>query len=74
MADHKVCILANPEGNAWEYAEEIFNYLNKKDDCYELNRVIIESFRNGEIKPKIEDNIRDRKCFFIHDSTLDSNK
>jgi len=70
MVNHKCSIIANPDGEAWEYAQRIYDELSKRDDRFELNKAIIKRFRDGEIKPKIEKNIRERKCFFIHDSNL----
>lgn len=70
MVNHKCSIIANPDGDGWDYAARIYENLSKKDDRFELNKIILKRFRDGEIKPKLEKNIRERKCFFIHDSNL----
>lgn len=72
MAIHKCTILANPEGYGWTYAEKIHNLLKFQGFDFELNPIRIKKFRDGEIKPKIELNVRKRNCFFIHDSSIDS--
>lgn len=72
MSIHKCTILANPEGSGWTYAEKIQNLLKFQGFDFELNPIHIKRFRDGEIKPKIELNVRKRNCFFIHDSSTDS--
>jgi ribose-phosphate pyrophosphokinase len=69
MASHKCSIIANPNGNAWEYAEKVYQELSKKN-MFELNKVNIKKFRDQEIKPKIELNVRKRNCYLIHDPSL----
>jgi len=73
MTTYKCSIIANPEGNAWNFAQEVYKRLRARSDKYELNKVLIQKFRDGEIKPKIEKNVRRRNCFFIHDSSLNPN-
>ncbi len=68
MTIYKCSIIADPEGNAWEFAKEIYENLRARSDKFELNRVNIHQFGDGEIKPKIEKNVRRKNCFFIHDS------
>lgn len=68
MVTHKCCILADPNTPGWEFAQKIYEELRMKSDLFELNKVHIKKFRDGEIKPKIELNVRERYCFFIHDS------
>jgi len=68
MVIHKCSILADPDSPGWEFAEKIYNELRMKSDLFELNKVHIKRFKDGEIKPKIELNVRERYCFFIHDS------
>jgi ribose-phosphate pyrophosphokinase len=67
---YKCSIIANPEGNAWDFACFIYKILRARNEKFELNKVLIQKFRDGEIKPKIEKNVRRRNCFFIHDSSL----
>jgi ribose-phosphate pyrophosphokinase len=68
---YKCSIIADPEGNAWQFACSVYENLVRKDGKFELNEVKIQKFKDGEIKPKIRDNIRRKNCFFIHDSSLD---
>jgi len=73
MTTYKCSIIANPEGNAWKFASEVYKILRARNEKFELNKVFIQRFRDGEIKPKIEKNVRRRNCFFIHDSSLKPN-
>lgn len=70
MGEYKCSIIADPKGNAWDFAKEVHRLLvemgGKK---YELNEENVKRFRDGEIKPRIKDNLRRKNCFFIHDST-----
>lgn len=61
-------IIADPEGENWEFAEKVYNKIREKTKNFRLNEVSIREFRDKEIKPKIEKNVRNGKCFFIHDS------
>ncbi len=70
MAVHKCSIIANPEGYGWEYAKKIYQELQRRNNGFELNEVRVKRFRDGEIKPKIELNVRKRNCYFIHDPNL----
>lgn len=70
MAIHKCSIIADPNGYGFKYAEKIYKELSKKTEAFELNAINITKFRDGEIKPKIELNIRKRNCYFLHDSNL----
>ncbi|MBI1972949.1 ribose-phosphate diphosphokinase [Candidatus Woesearchaeota archaeon] len=67
---YKCSIIANPEGKTWDFATRVYEELRQRSDDFELNRVTIKRFRDGECKPKIEHNVRKRNCFFIHDSNL----
>lgn len=116
--DHRSSIIANPEGTSWDFAQRVFEYLQKKEqedlgqerevfierarkrleaqfqgdslkekqilaeilyDCMcdgkvsllDLNPLMITRHPDGEIKPKINENIRRANCCFIHDSGLD---
>ncbi|MEK6892782.1 MAG: ribose-phosphate diphosphokinase [Nanoarchaeota archaeon] len=68
MAEKKNSILVNPEGKSWDFAKKVFDYVSQKSQEFELNTLEVKKFADGEIKPKILNNIRGRTCFFIHDS------
>jgi ribose-phosphate pyrophosphokinase len=75
MPDHECMIIANPEGNAWDFAVSVYNNIKEKnsgqnDKKYYMNELKIKRFRDGEIKVKVRDNIRRKNCFLIHDSSL----
>jgi len=69
MHGGKHSIIADPNSPNWTFAYEVFRYLSNKTSDFELNKVYIKRFRDGEIKPKIDLNVRGKCCFFIHDST-----
>jgi ribose-phosphate pyrophosphokinase len=70
MAVHKCSIVADPTGYGGEYAKRICKELGEKGNCFELNNISIKKFKDGEIKPKIELNVRKRNCYFIHNPSL----
>ncbi|VVB77796.1 Ribose-phosphate pyrophosphokinase [uncultured archaeon] len=66
MPVHKCALLADPQGYGWEFAKGISQELKKGNNGFELNKIDIKRFKDGEIKPKIELNVRKRNCYFIH--------
>jgi ribose-phosphate pyrophosphokinase len=74
MVSDKYSIVADPESPGWEFAKKLYDELRMKGDMFELNKISIKKFRDGEIKPKIELNVRERHCFFIHDSSLNASE
>lgn len=73
MGENEVLILADPNGNSWNFAEEIYNKLvsnPKRTRVYELGKIQIKKFNNGEIYSQILNNVRKKTCFFIQDSTM----
>lgn len=74
MAETKYSIIADPKGKSWDFALSVFNDLRLRSDAFELNEVNIKEFRDGEIKPKIKENVRGKVCFFIHDSSKDPSR
>lgn len=71
MVFYPCSIIANPEGNAWDFAKKVYKNLRKRHRKYELNEVRVRAFRDGEVKPKITQNVRRKNCFLIHDSSLE---
>ncbi len=69
MVFYECEILADPEGNAWNFAKEVYNYLNKKSDRFNLNEVGVSRFNDKEMFVKIKNNVRRHNCFYIHDSS-----
>jgi ribose-phosphate pyrophosphokinase len=67
MANEKFSIILDADSPNAKLGLEIFKYLSKKSPNFELNKITIKKFRDGEIRPKIELNIRGKSCFFIHD-------
>ena len=69
--NHKCAIIADPSSSGWDFASKLYEKIRDKTDKFELNKVNIKKFRDKEIKPKIELNIRNKDCYFIHDSNKD---
>ncbi len=70
MSEKKFCLLADPSRSSFEQAKKIFAEISKESDAFDLIPIEIKRFRDGELKPKIVENIRRKECFFIHDSHL----
>ncbi|MEM4641163.1 MAG: ribose-phosphate diphosphokinase [Candidatus Pacearchaeota archaeon] len=64
----QIVLLADPGSDSWQQALDIFNYLKNKIDV-RLVKIEIKKFRNGEKKVKIQENVRRKICFFLHDSS-----
>lgn len=73
--DNEILILADPKGNAWGFAKEVYEKLNAnpgRDRKYSLGEVEVVKFNDGELFVQILTNVRKRTCFFIHDSSMDA--
>lgn len=73
MPEEPILILADPNGKAWDFAEKIYNNLKLNENSkreYLLGKVEITKFNDGEIFPKILENVREKTCYFIHDSSM----
>jgi len=69
----EVLILGNKKGNAWDFTNEIYNKLvnhSEKSRSYSLGEVEIKKFNNREIFSRILTNVRNKTCFYIHDSSM----
>lgn len=73
MSVYDSCIIGDPNGKSWDFVKEVYNKLNEKG-CYELIKLNVKEFKDGEIKTKIEKNVRRKHCFFIHDSRKDPSR
>jgi len=62
-------IIADPNGKGYDFSQKVYEYAKAKGGDFDFSDVNITRFRDGEIKPKIEKNVRERTCFFIHDSS-----
>lgn len=73
MNGEPILILADPNGKAYNFAKKIYEKLNsneKRDRHYHLGNLEIKKFNDGEIFAKINENVRKKTCFYIHDSTM----
>lgn len=69
----EILILADPNGNAWNFAKNIYDKLSnntKKKRVYSSGEVEISKFSDGEIFAKVNESVRKKTCFFIHDSSM----
>ena|SRR3989344_5464377 len=67
----EVAIIADSKGRGYYFANGIYYYLMSRENRdFSVNLVDIEKviFKDGEFKMRINDNIRRKKCFFVHDS------
>ena len=73
MPEEPILILADPNGKAWDFAEKIYHKLKSHENSkreYILGKVEITKFNDDEIFPKILENVREKTCYFIHDSSM----
>lgn len=72
--DHiPILILANKRGNAWDFANKVYQKINsnpEREKKFKLGEIDIETFADGELFVRIYENVRTKICFFIHDSTM----
>jgi len=75
MPEEPILILADPNGRSWDFADKIYNKLKShanNEREYILGKVEITKFNDGEIFAKILENVRKKTCYFIHDSSMNS--
>ncbi len=73
----EVTIIADSKSQGFGLVKGIYEYLRKKegrDFIVSLADIEKTVFRDGEFKVKICENIRGKKCFFIHDSNKSANE
>ncbi|MBS3074667.1 ribose-phosphate diphosphokinase [Candidatus Pacearchaeota archaeon] len=66
-----VAIIADPNGRGYSFAKGIYNNISERpgrDFDIKLIDMEVKKFKDGEFKVRIKDNIRGRRCCFIHDS------
>ncbi len=62
-------IIADLNSSSGEFAKKVYQNLDRRENRrFNLSNLSICRFRDEEIKPKIADNIRRKRCYFIHDS------
>ncbi len=65
-----IVLLVPAEERTWEFAEGIYKDLLKRGLEVHLVEIKIKTFRDKEIKVKVNENIREKMCFFLHNSAL----
>lgn len=69
--DEGVAIVADLEGVGNTFAKGVHDYiLSKGDRSFSMRLINVKktTFKDGEYKIKVEENIRRKSCFYIHDS------
>jgi len=67
----EVAIIADSKGKGYEFVKGVYNYLKRKENpefsvcLIDIERTV---FKDGEVKIRIAENVRNKKCFLIHDS------
>ncbi len=67
----EVAIITDSKSPGFQFAKGIYNYLKRKENPeFSVSLVELEktTFKDGEFKIKIAENIRGKNCFIIHDS------
>ncbi|MCX6747195.1 MAG: ribose-phosphate diphosphokinase [Candidatus Pacearchaeota archaeon] len=68
-----VILLADPNSNAWEFAEKIRDYLNQNLNWpIPLEPVDVNTFANGELDVHVKTNLRRREIYYVSDPTKDA--
>jgi ribose-phosphate pyrophosphokinase len=69
----KVVLLAEPNSNAWDFAERIQYHIKEEKKVYlALDVAEVCRFKNGEHDLSVRENIREKDIYFVHDSTKSS--
>lgn len=61
-------IIADKEGKGYEFAKKVYEKIREKSNDFSLVDVSVARFRDGEVLPQVSENVRDKKCYFVHDS------
>lgn len=65
-----VVLLADPKTPAWDFAKKIQKHIEEtKEEIAPLYELSIELFNNKEVNMYIQNNIRKKHIYFIHDSS-----
>jgi ribose-phosphate pyrophosphokinase len=67
----EVAIIVDSKSRGYDFAKGVFEYLERKErEGFSVGLIEMEkkSFKDGEFKIKIAENIRGKRCFLIHDS------
>jgi len=66
-------ILADPNSRSWKFAQSVHEKLAAKKNDVSLYKVEITKFADGETYARVLHNVREKKCYFIHDSSKPAN-
>jgi len=67
----EVALIVDPKSKGYGFAKGIYDYLKMKESKeFSVNLINMDksTFKDGEFKIKIAENIRGKRCFLIHDS------
>jgi len=63
----EVAVIADFQGKGYEFARGVYEYLKTKGLATSFVGIEKSVFKDKEFKVRISENIRRKKCFFIHD-------
>lgn len=67
-----VVLLSDKNSKAWDFAKKIQNYfIENKRFFVPIQEISIKHFRNNELNLHVQENVRQKEVYFIHDSTKD---
>ena len=68
----KVVLLSDPNSKAWDFAKKIQNhFVENRKFFVPIQEISIKHFRNHELNLHVQENVRQKEVYFIHDSTKD---
>jgi ribose-phosphate pyrophosphokinase len=62
-------IVADTAGPGAVFARQVYERVREKSKEFTFSGVDFQRFRDGEVKPRILDNVRGKVCYFVHDSS-----
>ncbi len=66
-------ILADPDSKAWDFAKSVYEIISRYEPNFCLKKINITHFADNESYVHILENVRGKRCYFIHDSSKHPN-
>ncbi len=77
MGEGDVAIIADSAGRGYGFAKGVYDHImGKPERDFSMGMIDIETtnFKDGEFKVRVKENIRGKKCFFIHDANQEPSR
>lgn len=68
-----VILLADPKTHAWEFAKKVKGHISNMGTAIALTKLNVKKFRNGELLPSVEENIRKKDVYYIQSTNKSPN-